>query len=79
MAIQEMFIHPCAKNAALALDFYARAFGGREKFRLSEAGGRIGHAMARPRKMDGAAGVMKGQVRPRSRASRRNGARSLCR
>ena len=41
MAIHGMFICLCAKNAAEALDFYARAFGTREKFRLSEAGGRI--------------------------------------
>ncbi len=44
MAIHEMFIYLCVQNAAEALDFYARAFGAREKFRLSEAGGRIGHA-----------------------------------
>lgn len=40
MAIHGMFICLCAKDAAEALDFYARAFGTREKFRLSEAGGR---------------------------------------
>lgn len=31
MAIHGMFIYLCAKNAAEALDFYARAFGTREK------------------------------------------------
>jgi PhnB protein len=32
------------RDAASALDFYARAFGAEEKFRLTDAGGRIGHA-----------------------------------
>ncbi|MCY3761123.1 MAG: hypothetical protein OXH50_07720 [Gemmatimonadetes bacterium] len=40
MAIHGMFNCLCAKNAAEALDFYARAFGTPEKFRLPEAGGR---------------------------------------
>ena len=53
MAIHGMFICLCAKNAAKGLDFYARAFGTREKFRLSEAVRRIDHAMARPRKLTG--------------------------
>lgn len=34
----------CAKNAAAALEFYARAFGATERMRLGEANGRIGHA-----------------------------------
>ena len=33
-----------ARDAKAALDFYARAFGAREKFRLVEGTGRIGHA-----------------------------------
>ena len=44
MAIHEMFIYLCVQNATEALDFYAGAFGAREKFRLVEKGGRIGHA-----------------------------------
>ena len=32
------------KDAAAALDFYARAFGAEEKFRLADPAGRIGHA-----------------------------------
>jgi uncharacterized glyoxalase superfamily protein PhnB len=34
----------CCKDAAKAIDFYARAFGGTEVVRLAEPGGRIGHA-----------------------------------
>src|SRR5262245_47339799 len=34
----------CCKNAAAAIDFYKRAFGARETMRLTEPGGRIGHA-----------------------------------
>ena len=34
----------CCKNAAEALDFYHQAFGALETMRLSEPGGRIGHA-----------------------------------
>jgi PhnB protein len=34
----------CAKNAGEALEFYAAAFGAREHYRLTEPGGRIGHA-----------------------------------
>ena len=31
-------------DAAAAIDFYGRAFGATEKFRLTEPSGRIGHA-----------------------------------
>lgn len=44
MKIQEMFPYLCVKNATEAIAFYAKAFGGREKFRLTEPSGRIGHA-----------------------------------
>jgi uncharacterized glyoxalase superfamily protein PhnB len=44
MKISEMFPYLCVKDAARAIDFYGRAFGAREKFRLSEPSGRIGHA-----------------------------------
>ena len=44
MAVQELFAYLCVKRAAEAIDFYTRAFGAREKFRLTEPGGRIGHA-----------------------------------
>lgn len=42
--IHEMFPYLCVSNAAAAIDFYVKAFGAREKFRLTEPSGRIGHA-----------------------------------
>jgi PhnB protein len=42
--IHEVFAYLCVADAAAAIDFYRRAFGVREKFRLTEPGGRIGHA-----------------------------------
>jgi uncharacterized glyoxalase superfamily protein PhnB len=44
MAIHEVFAYLTVDGAAEAIDFYVRAFGAREKFRLAEPGGRIGHA-----------------------------------
>ncbi len=44
MAIHEVFAYLCVADTAAAIDFYARAFGATEKFRLTEPGGRIGHA-----------------------------------
>ena len=44
MPIHEVFAYLRLRDAAAAIDFYARAFGAREKFRLTEPGGRIGHA-----------------------------------
>ena len=44
MRIHELFPYLCVKDARRAIDFYARAFGAREKFRLAEPSGRIGHA-----------------------------------
>ena len=44
MAIHEAFAYLTVDGAAKAIDFYTRAFGAREKFRLAEPGGRIGHA-----------------------------------
>ena len=44
MAIHELFAYICVKNTTDAIEFYRRAFGAREKFRLTEPGGRIGHA-----------------------------------
>jgi PhnB protein len=42
--IHELFAYLCVKDANAAIAFYARAFGATEKFRLTEPGGRIGHA-----------------------------------
>ena len=44
MKIHELFAYLCVKDAARAIDFYVQAFGAREKFRLTEPSGRIGHA-----------------------------------
>lgn len=44
MSIQEMFAYLHLENAAEAIEFYTKAFGAKEKFRLAEPSGRIGHA-----------------------------------
>lgn len=44
MKIEEVFAYLCVSDAQAAIDFYKRAFGVREKFRLVEPSGRIGHA-----------------------------------
>ncbi|MEX3787505.1 VOC family protein [Paraburkholderia sp. BR14374] len=43
-AIHEVYPYLRVRNAAQAIEFYAQAFGGIEQFRLTEPGGRIGHA-----------------------------------
>ena len=42
--IHEVFPYLRVKNAVAAIQFYSRAFGGVEQFRLTEPNGRIGHA-----------------------------------
>jgi len=44
MKVHELFAYLHVKDAARAIEFYKQAFGAEEKFRLSEPGGRIGHA-----------------------------------
>jgi uncharacterized glyoxalase superfamily protein PhnB len=44
MSIHEVFAYLCVSDANAALDFYKSAFGATEKFRLTEPGGRVGHA-----------------------------------
>ncbi len=44
MAVHELFAYICVTDTAAAIEFYKRAFGVAEKFRLTEPGGRIGHA-----------------------------------
>lgn len=44
MRIRELFPYLRVRNAAKAIEFYTRAFGATEKFRLTEPSGRIGHA-----------------------------------
>ena len=43
-AIHEVFAYLRVSDTAKAMHFYAQAFGAREKFRLTEPSGRIGHA-----------------------------------
>lgn len=44
MPAKEMFPYLHVRGAADAIEFYQRAFGAREKLRLAEPSGRIGHA-----------------------------------
>jgi len=44
MSIHELFPYLRVKNAGKAIEFYTRAFGVTEKYRLTEPSGRIGHA-----------------------------------
>ncbi len=42
--VKELFAYLRVKDAPRAIAFYVEAFGAKEKFRLVEPGGRIGHA-----------------------------------
>jgi PhnB protein len=44
MKVHELFAYLHVRNAAQAIEFYEKAFGAKEKFRLTEPSGRIGHA-----------------------------------
>lgn len=44
MRVHEFFAYLHVDDARRAIDFYQQAFGATEKFRLTEPGGRIGHA-----------------------------------
>lgn len=44
MKAHDMFPYLHVREADAAIDFYVRAFGAVEKFRLTEPSGRIGHA-----------------------------------
>lgn len=44
MPVKELYAYIHVADPAGAIDFYARAFGARELFRLTEPSGRIGHA-----------------------------------
>lgn len=43
-AVHEVYPYLRVRDAGRALDFYKQAFGAEELFRLTEPGGRIGHA-----------------------------------
>jgi uncharacterized glyoxalase superfamily protein PhnB len=44
MAVHELFAYLCVTDAAKAIAFYSNVFGAREKLRLTEPSGRVGHA-----------------------------------
>ena len=44
MKVKELFPYLRVKGAAAAIEFYRRAFEAKERFRLTEPDGRIGHA-----------------------------------
>lgn len=44
VSVQELFAYLIVDNASEAIEFYERAFGAAEKFRLVGPGGQIGHA-----------------------------------
>jgi PhnB protein len=46
-AVHEVYPYLRVRDAGKAIDFYRRAFGAEELFRLTEPGGRIGHAEIR--------------------------------
>jgi len=41
--VHELFAYLCVRDAGAAVEFYRRAFGAAERFRLVEPSGRIGH------------------------------------
>ena len=43
MQVHELYPYLCVRGAAAASDYYQRAFGAKEKCRLAEPSGRIGH------------------------------------
>jgi len=44
MAVHEVFAYLRVRDGAKAIAFYEEVFGAKEKFRLVEPGGRLGHA-----------------------------------
>jgi PhnB protein len=44
MTVHELFPYLCVRDTSAAIEFYGRAFGAEEKFRLTEPSGRVGHA-----------------------------------
>lgn len=44
MILHEFYAYLCVHDTQAAIDFYTRVFGATEKFRLTEPGGRVGHA-----------------------------------
>jgi PhnB protein len=44
MKTHELFAYLCVSDGDAAIDFYAKAFGAKEKLRLVDSEGRLGHA-----------------------------------
>ena len=44
MKIEELFPYICVKDAARAIEFYKQVFGVKEKLRLTDPSGKIGHS-----------------------------------
>lgn len=44
MSVHEVFVYLCVRDSARAIAFYTEAFGAKETLRLTEPGGRVGHA-----------------------------------
>lgn len=44
MVTHELYAYLCVRDARAAIDYYIRAFGARELFRLTEPDGKVGHA-----------------------------------
>jgi len=44
LTVHEVYAYLRLNDTAAAIDFYSRAFGAKEVFRLVEPGGRVGHA-----------------------------------
>jgi len=42
--VHEMFAYLCVSDGKAAIEFYTVIFGAKERFRLTEPGGRLGHA-----------------------------------
>ncbi len=43
-SIHEVYAYLCVNDVEEAIDFYTRAFGAREHFRLTDDNGKVGHA-----------------------------------
>ena len=44
MSVHELIVYLCAKDASAAIEYYTKAFGATERYRLTEPSGRVGHA-----------------------------------